>query len=155
MRKDFDADDIMGDLGRIIGEDFTRIGLRALSAVVLATPVGNPTLWQRPESAPPGYVGGHARRNWNVTAGTPKDDEIPGEDSAGAATIAEGSVHVRAWGAELARTLSNLARPLFIQNAVPYMGRLNVGHSTQAPAGFIEKAVQAADPGMGFSRVEV
>jgi len=34
--------------------------------------------------------------------------------------------------------------PIFISNNVPYIGRLNAGSSSQAPAGFIEKAVQRA-----------
>lgn len=34
--------------------------------------------------------------------------------------------------------------PIFISNNVPYIGRLNNGSSDQAPAGFVEKAIQRA-----------
>jgi len=36
------------------------------------------------------------------------------------------------------------AGPLFVSNNVPYIGRLNDGHSTQAPPGYIQLAVLRA-----------
>src|SRR5687768_13280616 len=74
------------------------------------TPVGNPELWQRP--APSGYVGGHAKRNWQVTVGEPASIELPGIDVSGA----EAEV-----AAELA--LADLPHyPLvFVHNPLPYM----------------------------------
>jgi len=97
------------------------------------TPVGNPKLWQRP--APPGYVGGHAKRNWQVTLGEASAVELPGIDESGSQAEADAE-----------SVLAELPDyPLvFIDNPLPYMdgpGSLNDGHSTQAPAGFIDAIV--------------
>lgn len=137
MSKPFNAGEIMRELVEEIERDCGRNALRALTAVVLATPVGNPTLWQSPP--PPGYVGGHARRNWHVTSGSKSDAELPGVDGAGQLTIAQGMTVITAWE----RSGVRIGQPLHIQNAVPYIGRLNDGWSTQAPSGFVEKAVLA------------
>lgn len=139
-RKPFDPADIMADVHRAVDQDIQRTGLRVLTAVTLGTPVGNPTLWQNPESAPPGYVGGHARRNWNVSVGAANDAELAGTDASGAATITAGQAALQGYRG------SRQGVRVFIQNPVPYMGRLNDGHSTQAPAGFIERGVAAVSP---------
>lgn len=34
-------------------------------------------------------------------------------------------------------------QPIYINNILPYIGRLNSGHSKQAPAGFVERGVQS------------
>lgn len=39
--------------------------------------------------------------------------------------------------------------PIYVVNDVPYIGRLNDGWSTQAPAGFIQIAVARAVDGVG------
>lgn len=110
---------------------------KVLQAVTSGTPVGNPTLWQNPDSAPAGYTGGHARRNWQVQVDTFTPKEIDGEDETGAATIAEGLTEVERFTLRWHHIIN-------IHNSVPYIKRLNDGHSEQAPVGFIERAVQAA-----------
>ncbi len=142
MAKKFDASEISNQLRISVGDDIEEIGLAVLSNVVRATPVGNPTRWQNPQSAPPGYVGGHARRNWLVTTLRPGSSVkgVPGKGPGEAATqeaIAEGA-------GKIERAKTSLRR-IYIQNAVPYIGRLNNGHSTAAPKNFVEKAVQAAN----------
>jgi hypothetical protein len=74
---------------------------------------------------------GHARRNWISSVGEP-NSSVATDDSAHAAGIQ----------AVLAYELSGGS--LWIGNAVPYIRRLNYGHSQQAPAGFVERAVDQA-----------
>ncbi len=109
--------------------------MAALTAVTLATPVGNPTLWKNPESAAPGYVGGRARFNWQTAIGVQLTGVLEDVDPSGVKTIDRGK-----------DALANyqLGPEIIITNNVPYIERLNNGHSTQAPAGFVEKAAQAA-----------
>lgn len=120
---------IRGDAERFVRD----MGGDLLSTLVFATPVGNPTLWQNPNSAPPGYVGGHARRNWQVglNNATPRG-ERPGEDKSGQPTIAEGRAKMKGF---------KLGGSIVIANNAPYMGRLNDGYSTQAPRLFVERAI--------------
>lgn len=151
MAKIFNAAEISGALREAIEEDVAETAFAVLSNVVRATPVGNPTLWQYPERAPEGYVGGHARRNWIVSANRPvstvkgAQGNGPGAAAAQREAIGEGGRRIEANAG---------ARRLVIQNNVPYINRLNSGHSTQAPANFVERAVQAARV-VGGNRREV
>lgn len=140
MAKEYDAQEIVRSLNTEVAEDVQATALAVLRNVVIGTPVGNPTLWQIP-IAPPGYVGGHARRNWNVSIGTPSDEvkgvagKGPGEAGAGQEAIADGSRQIASF---------NIARRrIIVQNNVPYIVPLNNGHSTQAPVNFVQKAVMA------------
>lgn len=100
-----------------------KVVLAVDAAVVLATPVKS----------------GRARSNWIPTIGTASDavitkdedkyDKTGGEAIAAAQGIAEGI---------------KFGSTVYISNNLPYINRLNQGHSQQAPAGFVEKAVQAA-----------
>lgn len=140
--KPFDAVEIIESLENVTEDDVIEIALAALSNVVRATPVGNPTLWQNPGSAPPGYVGGHARRNWNVSLTSPKGGVV-GSPGAGGGEGAATSEAIGTGRAAIERfKIPN--RRIIIQNNVPYIVPLNNGHSTQAPANFVAKAVQAA-----------
>lgn len=105
-----------------------------LQAVVFATPVGNPTIWKRPEDARPGYVGGRARANWFVGVGGAQTQVSEATDAAGGSTVAAGRA---------AMVGSTPGLPIHITNNLPYIVPLNEGHSLQAPAGFIEASVQA------------
>lgn len=131
-KKPFNVREIMVDLNTSVSDDMRKTGLRVLTAEVFATPVKT----------------GHARANWHPTIGTPNNGELDAEDRAGGATIAAG-----------ARVLARYPKegklpPIYVQNAVPYIEALNNGHSKQAPAGFVEKAVQAA-VSLGHDRVEL
>lgn len=109
-----------------------RVALAVDRALVMSTPVGNPSLWKR--KPPPGYVGGRARANWIPTLGTPATAEVDRRDKQGSATIA---------------LLTNLTAKyrlgdgtVWLSSNIPYIQRLNEGHSTQAPAGFVEMAIE-------------
>lgn len=118
-----------------VGDVVARTAFAALSSVTLATPVGNPTLWQNPNNAPPGYVGGRARGNWQIGIGVEKQGETGTIDGSGASTIGIGRSVLAGY---------KLGEQIIINNNVPYIVPLSQGSSTQAPAGFPERAAQAA-----------
>ena len=137
--KPYNAAEITVQLATESIEDFGLTAFAILRNLIFASPVGNPTLWQGgPDSAPPGYVGGHFRRNWIVSIGGFSNVVIDGVDPAGAATAAEGQAVIRGF------TRGRPGPNLVIQNNVPYANRLALGHSTQAPAGWVDSQVNAA-----------
>lgn len=69
---------------------------------------------------------GNARANWVPSVGSPAPN---GDRAAGSAAV-------------LAYQLEQ--GPLFVSNGVPYIRQLNNGHSKQAPALFVEAAVDEA-----------
>ena len=97
------------------------------SSVIRMTPVGNPDLWQNPESAPDGYVGGRARGNWQCTIGAPVTVENWQSDSESAM---RGTVPQRAGSV------------VYLTNNVPYIQKLEYeGWSQQAPAGMVRVSI--------------
>lgn len=76
---------------------------------------------------------GHARANWVPSVNTPRIEEQPGTSSA---------AHDQGVAAVLSFKLGDGV--LYVSNGVPYIRRLNEGHSKQAPALFIEAAVDRA-----------
>jgi hypothetical protein len=103
------------------------VAAAVLAAVVMSTPVGQPTIWKHPP--PKGYVGGRARANWMVGLGAAPDGaDAPVSRNA----IADGQAIID--GAT--------AGDIHITNNVPYIVPLNEGHSAQAPVGFVETAIQ-------------
>ena len=105
------------------------VTIELFNGVVMATPVGNPDLWGSP--APPGYVGGRARGNWQVSVGAPVSQETSRIDSQGSAVESE-----------IASTVVS-GEVNYLSNNLPYIGRLEYeGWSTQAPAGMVRKNMQ-------------
>lgn len=101
-----------------------RAALDLLGTIKVATPVGDPDLWKNP--APPGYVGGAARSNWHLDIGTPTVRIVePGQDL------------------DASTAGYTIDKTIFISNNLPYIRRLNEGHSQQAPAGFVEDSIAA------------
>ena len=140
--KPFDCDEISGALRVAVGDDIEETALAILSNVVRATPVGDPKLWRNPNSAPEGYVGGHARRNWLVTTLRP-GNTVKGVEGRGGGEAAATSEAIREGEDKIEAAKTSLRR-VYIQNNVPYIRRLNDGHSQQAGKNFVEKAIQAA-----------
>ncbi len=135
----FNVTEIIASINNEVAIDIQRVAVAILTAVVVATPVGNPTRWKNPKSAPKGYVGGHARRNWSVSIGTPSQGvrgtagSGPGQNGAQGEALGQGR-------AKIATFRKNNQR-IIIQNNVPYITRLNDGHSTAAPRNFVQAAV--------------
>jgi hypothetical protein len=76
---------------------------------------------------------GHARASWIPSVGSPSSDEPAGDD---------GSAHEAGVASVLSYRLD--LGDLYVSNNAPYIQILNLGTSTQAPAGFIEAAIDAA-----------
>lgn len=97
-------------------------------AVVLATPVDT----------------GRARANWLVSVDAPKLDEIPpyaeGKEGSTAGPNAQGAIDQ---GQAAIAEFGPDNKSIHITNNVPYIGALNEGSSAQAPANFIQQAIDA------------
>lgn len=139
MAKPFNPVEITLSLERTLFEDVGETAFAILRNLVFASPVGNPDNWQNPESAPPGYVGGHFRRNWLVSIGGFNNSELEGAGEPAAATLARGKAQTGTW----AKT-AKFNTQLVIQNNVPYANRLAEGHSLQADAGWIDVNIDLA-----------
>jgi hypothetical protein len=135
----YNAREITIRLERELTDDFGETAFAILRNLIFGSPVGNPTLWQFPDSAPDGYVGGHFRRNWLVSIGGFNPSEIEGVDPAGAASLASGRAQIDTYTAR-----GKAGASLVIQNNVPYANRIAQGHSTQAEAGWVNRQIDAA-----------
>ena len=100
-----------------------RTALDVFAKVVKRTPVGNPDLWK--SKPPPGYVGGHARANWQMSINTIPRSEIDGTTPPRAANVAR----------------ANINDKIYIVNNAPYIQALEHGHSSQAPSGMVKVTV--------------
>lgn len=76
---------------------------------------------------------GHARANWVPSVGEPFGDEAEGTSSAPHDTGISAVLSFRIGDGDL-----------WISNNVPYIVMLNLGHSDQAPVGFVEAAIDRA-----------
>lgn len=139
MAKIFRAREIIFQVNRALIDDVGDTAFAILRNLIAGSPVGNPSLWQNPASAPDGYVGGHFRRNWIVSLGGFNDTEIAGEDNVGAATAAAGKATIAGW-----KAAKRIRTNIVIQNNVPYANRLAQGWSRQASAGWVDRQIDAA-----------
>jgi hypothetical protein len=137
----FDRD--LRDFGESVPRDHLafqkKIAFELFSRIILKTPVGNPDLWANPV-APPGYVGGRARGNWQMSIISPPDDPIDKIDPNGGSTIASGNAAVA--GAKPFETI-------WIFNNVRYINRLESGDwSRQAPSGMVAVSLAEIEAGL-------
>lgn len=99
--------------------------------IITRTPVGNPDVWQNPDSAPPGYVGGTARANWIPSIGAPVTSAID--------SIADPTPKVTAIKQRIPGTI------YYLTNNVPYIERLEYeAWSRQAPRGMMRVSIREA-----------
>lgn len=90
------------------------------AALVLATPVDT----------------GRARANWLPSINKPRTVKLKRGDKSGSGALAK---------AQRLVSEIQLGDTFYISNNLEYIGVLNDGHSQQAPAGFVEKAIQVAE----------
>lgn len=83
---------------------------------------------------------GRARANWQASIDTPITEPTEAEDQSGADTISRNNAVIK-------RRKSG--QTVYISNNVAYIEALNNGSSAQAPANFVQLAVQA---GISFLR---
>jgi hypothetical protein len=143
--KPYNAREITRQLNIALDKDFAATTFAIFRNLVTGSPVGNPDTWQGP--APAGYVGGHFRRNWQVTVGGFSDAELEGQDAAGATTLAVGKSKIDGF------VRGGGGANLVIQNNVPYANRLAQGWSPQAKAGWVDREIDAALPFPGGRKV--
>lgn len=105
--------------------------LSMFSRIVLATPVGNATLWDT-KYPPKGYTGGRLRGNWQVSLNSAADGEVNRKDKGGGSTIGKGSAVIAGHRGD---------GSIFISNNLPYAQAVEDGHSKQAPAGMVKVTV--------------
>jgi hypothetical protein len=106
------------------------VSLQAYTNIVINTPVGNPELWQ--SEAPPGYVGGRARANWNIDINTVD------------LSVTDSTAEPESGRALNVTAKYKLGATIYISNNLPYIQRLNEGWSSQAPANFVDKGIMLA-----------
>jgi len=96
-------------------------------SIILDTPVGNKKYWKRPY-APPGYVGGRLRANWQAGIESKPSGTISSEDKGGSLTAnkVQGKV-------------SNLksGQRFYLMNNLPYAHAIEFGHSLRTPNGMM------------------
>lgn len=95
---------------------------------------------------------GHARANWLPSIGAPMTEIVGSSDSVDSGTQATAIAEIAAYGESLrgvrsffsfaSALLGGTEAEIYISNNVPYINRLNQGHSPQAPPGFIESAIE-------------
>lgn len=78
---------------------------------------------------------GRARGNWFVGVGAPIRDESDDTDQSGTNRINANNSKINT---------RKSRQTIFISNNLPYIQKLNEGSSSQAPANFVEQAVQIA-----------
>lgn len=79
---------------------------------------------------------GWARANWVPNVGAPGDSSTAGQGEPGGAQAAQQA------GVARVATYRLSQGQVHVTNNVPYIEALNAGHSQQAPAGFVEAAVE-------------
>ncbi len=134
--KPFNRGEIVRQLEVELMEDFGETAAAILRNVIFASPVGDPKTWQGPP--PPGYVGGHFRRNWIVSIGGFDTTIVEGEDSNGSGTFATGNSKIEGFKRQKA------GPNLVIQNNVPYANRIANGWSHQREAGWVDEQIDLA-----------
>ncbi len=88
MTVKFDPKKAAEIIGGEVDKVMRGVTLDLFGKIVKAPPVGNPAIWQQPESAPAGYSGGRLRANWQVSHGVPATGELSSKDASGTSTIA-------------------------------------------------------------------
>lgn len=88
---------------------------------------------------------GWARANWVPRIGeTFIDDAPPDTEDDQLAALPGRQAEQQAGVAAVAASYTLGQGPVFVSNNVPYIQVLNDGHSQQAPAGFVEAAIEKA-----------
>lgn len=112
-------------LTRITEEVVQEIGTSIHGGLVAPPPTGTPV------------DTGWARVNWIGSKRTPFQGTVGTPEGINTSAQSAGVVALATWRIR--------DRELWIVNNVPYITRLNAGHSQQSPAGFVERAIQRAE----------
>ena len=122
-----DIEDVLDDMDRFIAREIVSLTFEIHAELVESTPLDL----------------GWARANFVPQIAIPYRENLKdAEPSSGAASNRSAANIARLGGILTSYRLGN--GPLFISNNVPYIGRLNDGHSKQAPPGYIPMAIDRA-----------
>lgn len=100
--------------------------------VIKRTPVGNPTLWKN--SPPSGYIGGTLRNSWHCTFSAPSSEGRRKAEQNGAGSI--DSLNILG--------SYKIGQSVYLTNNLPYALPVEMGWSSQAPAGMARVAIAEA-----------
>ena len=124
------------ELGDEVNEVTRGVAFSVYRLIAFATPVGKPSLWK--SKPPPGYTGGTARGNWFVGINQPVRRIEPTRRAQDGTRDAQAIL-------DIAKAVEYPT--IIISNNLPYIIPLNRGHSSQAPAKFVELAIQKVENG--------
>lgn len=110
------------------------IAIELFSGVITTSPIGNPSLWKKPNSAPEGYTGGSFKANWYLTKTSESAKYDEDADTDGKVLIANLTKRIKA----------EYSPQWILTNNAPYAQRLESGNwSTQVPNGIVAPNVTA------------
>ena len=114
------VDKYKDDMDKVARTAVIDVGARLIEA----SPVGDPSKWKLPDSAPPGYVGGTFKNSWDMSVEATPTAIYDKPDKTGADSTARIDAAVP----------GQAAGPVyFIANTQPYAVRLEEGWSHQSP----------------------
>lgn len=127
-------------IGRNLADLRENVAVALFSAVIKASPVGNPDLWKvnqgkpmKERKGPAGYVGGRFRANWICNISSIDRTTTENVDPTG-------SVAIALVISECSNARAN--QTLFLTNSLPYAMKLEYeSHSSQCPGGMVRLAV--------------
>lgn len=134
FEKQFDK--IVNKVNQVLDKSVRGAVLTTYKEVIEGTPVGNPTHWKNPSSAPRNYTGGTLRGNWQTTVSSPasgilnrKQDKESGSATDEAAKITNG--------------YNMNSGSIYLTNNLPYVQAVNEGHFVQpgAELKWVDKAI--------------
>ena len=124
--------DVAQKYNRGIDEVVTDFTTRVSQDIQERTPVGQPSEWENPSSAPPGYVGGRARSNWFPTIDSPSNETTE-------ETNADVTGRINSIKNQIAGNV------YYLTNNLPYIRRLEYDNwSKQAPRGMVRVTLREA-----------
>lgn len=131
------------------------------NSVALTKRVAKRTLRSLVEGTPVDV--GVARSNWRVSLGNPTRSVIPayapgkhlgiGERQNARAAIQEGFAKINQLRVGAKRGTGQAGSALFITNAIPYLGRLRDGYSSQQPNDWVQVALMEAQAEIASTRL--
>ena len=122
-----DIEDILDDMDRFVAREIVSLTFEIHAELVESTPLDL----------------GWARANFVPQIATPYRENLRDAEPSSGAANNRASANISRLG-RIAASYRLGNGPLFISNNVPYIGRLNDGHSKQAPPGYIPMAVDRA-----------
>jgi hypothetical protein len=107
--------DVTSRIQQRVNQQVRAVTIGVFSSVIRMTPVDT----------------GRAKGNWQCTIGSPANTILDIEDPTG--TIAEGAM--------IATTPNQAGSKVYLTNNLPYIQKLEYGHSTKAPAGMVRVSI--------------